>query len=77
MGLSKAYGEKSLTGYSYGAGTGGDTTSTGVNIGGTLYNIHTFTASGTFTVTRPGKFDVLCVAGGGGAASGGSANNLS
>jgi hypothetical protein len=41
--------------------TGGNTTT---NIGG--YRIHTFTSSGTFSVTSPGAVEVLVVAGGGG-----------
>jgi hypothetical protein len=32
--------------------------------------VHTFTESGTFTVTKGGKVDVLIVAGGGGGGSG-------
>jgi hypothetical protein len=33
---------------------------------GIRYRVHTFTSSGTLTVTNPGKMEVLCVAGGGG-----------
>lgn len=42
-----------------GAGSGG----TEVTSGG--YKYHTFTSSGTFTVTQPGKFEILLVGGGG------------
>jgi hypothetical protein len=35
------------------------------SFGGTTYKIHTFTSSGTFTVTAGGSVDVLVVAGGG------------
>ena len=50
--------------------TGGNTVA---DIGG--YRIHTFTSSGTFTVTAGGQVDVLVVAGGGG--GGGSDNDAS
>lgn len=33
---------------------------------GVRYRVHTFTSSGTLTVTNAGKMEVLCVAGGGG-----------
>jgi len=41
----------------------------GVN--GVSYNVHTFTTSGTFSVSAGGSVDILVVAGGGGGASGG------
>ena len=39
------------------------------------YNIHTFTGSGTFTVTTPGIIEYLVVAGGGGGANQADSNN--
>ena len=62
----------------FGAGTGGTTntyTENGIN-----YKSHTFTSSGTFTVTTAGYFDIMLVAGGGGGggyhAGGGGAGNV-
>lgn len=43
--------------------TGGTVTT--YSSGGTTYKVHTFTTSGTFTVTSGGSVDVLCVGGGG------------
>jgi hypothetical protein len=64
----------SLGSPAYTVATGG--TVTDVNIGGILYRLHTFTSSGTFTVTQLGNsnvVDYLVVAGGGsGGGSGGS-----
>jgi hypothetical protein len=57
----------SLGSPAYTVATGG--TVTDVNIGGILYRLHTFTASGTFTVTQVGNSNAvsyLVVAGGGG-----------
>jgi hypothetical protein len=45
--------------------TGGTVTSAGG------YTIHTFTASGTFTVTAPGNVEALVIGGGGGGGTGG------
>ena len=59
----------SLGSPAYTVATGG--TVTDVNIGGILYRLHTFTSSGTFTVTQLGNsnaVDYLVVAGGGGGA---------
>lgn len=44
--------------------TGG--TETTVVSSGVTYNVHTFTSSGTFTVTNGGDFEYLVIAGGGG-----------
>ena len=62
----------------YGVGTGGTTntyTENSIN-----YKSHTFTSSGTFTVTTAGYFDIMLVAGGGGGSgyhgSGGGAGNV-
>jgi hypothetical protein len=42
-------------------------TATTYTSGGVTYNVHTFTSSGTLTVTSSGLVDVLVVGGGGGA----------
>ena len=62
----------------FGAGTGGTTntyTENSIN-----YKSHTFTSSGTFTVTTAGYFDIMLVAAGGGGSgyhgSGGGAGNV-
>jgi hypothetical protein len=46
----------------YGSGTGG--TSSAITIGGVATTLMTFTASGTFTVSKAGIFDLLIVGGG-------------
>jgi hypothetical protein len=51
-------------GAGYGSATGGSATS--VSVAGTAYTLLTFTTDGTLTVTKPGLFDVLMIAGGGG-----------
>jgi len=50
--------------------TGG--TVTNISQGGVGYRVHTFTSSGTFTVTRAGQVEFLIVAGGGGGGSRGT-----
>jgi len=50
-----------------------------IGLSGAGYNVHTFTASGTFTVTNGGYMDMLVVAaggGGGGGAGGGSLDSI-
>ena len=54
--------------YGYVAATGG--TLTTYQVGATIYNVHTFTGSGTFTVTTGGTVNYLVIAGGGGGGSG-------
>ena len=56
----------------YGSGTGG--TSSAITIGGVATTLMTFTASGTFTVSKAGIFDLLIVGGG---AAGCNSSNLS
>jgi len=63
---------------SYGAGSGGTTNTYTEN--SKSYKSHTFTSSGTFTVTTAGHFDIMMVGGGGGGgghhAGGGGAGNV-
>lgn len=68
MGVASAYGYNNLGRVSYGAATGG--TSSSVTVGGINYTLLTFTTSGTLTVTRAGLFDFLIVGGGGGGQQG-------
>jgi len=59
----------------YGVATGG--TETDITVSGVSYRLHTFTATGTFSVTQPGWFDVLAIAGGaGGLGAGGGAGGV-
>ena len=48
----------------YGIASGG--TESDITVSGVSYKLHTFTATGTLSVTQPGWFDVLVVGGGGG-----------
>ena len=50
--------------------TGG--TITDISVGGTAYKLHTFTSSGTLTVTTGGDIDYMLVAGGSSSNSGGT-----
>ncbi|WP_347851892.1 glycine-rich domain-containing protein [Planktomarina sp.] len=52
-----------------GEATGG--TITDVTVNGFDYRVHTFTSGGTFTVVKPGEYQVLVVAGGAGGGTGG------
>lgn len=51
-------------GTDYGVATGGSSST--ITVSGVSFTMLTFTAGGTLTVTRPGRFDILIVAGGGG-----------
>jgi hypothetical protein len=53
------------------AGSGG--VETEIVDGGVTYRVHTFTSSGTFTVTKGGQVEYLIVAGGGGGGGSGAA----
>ena len=64
------------TGVIYPVATGG--TITNITVGNAGFRVHTFTGSGTLTVTRAGIFEYLIVGGGGGGAdvSGGGAGGV-
>jgi hypothetical protein len=51
-----------------GTATGGTITTPYTDTDGQAWTIHTFSASGTFTVTAAGKFDLFLLGGGGGTA---------
>jgi hypothetical protein len=57
-------------GVGYGVFTGGNSTATGVSIGGETYTVLTFTSDSNLVCTTAGLADVLLVGGGGGSGGG-------